>query len=405
MANPPPHPRRLRAFFFPPIVMLYLFLAACMRTPEALPPPMPTPVPATLPSEAGSIPTPIQTPTPSPTVQPDCSIPVTPANCARLPGSGATDAACPGIRRDSVSRLRQIALARQPSIRALAFSPDDSKLAAASGDANGDLAGVAVQCALNGMLAADYRHSEPVWDIAFSPDGRYLAYASSCSNHACTFVRTASTGALTQTLPGGNIAYALAFSPDNALLALAGAPEEVTFLFSTSDWTGRGVLNPHEYVSYDLAFFPNGHRLAVAGIHGEVHFWDTATGSMLGLVYETLPVYRVSLSPDGGKLAAVYCSIKSPWACANGRIIVWNTATASRLAEIGGHVQAAAFSPDGRLLAVGSGPEDARLRFYDTSTWSIVAEFDAEVDQIAFSPDGRFLALADGAGLQVWGAE
>jgi WD40 repeat protein len=244
-----------------------------------------------------------------------------------MPASATSnpDPACPGIRRNSIGRVSQNRLVREPAIRALAFSSDDSQLAVASGDIDGNLTGVSVRCAATGMVMADYAHSETVWDVAFSPDGRFLAYATSCSHHACTFIRDAADGELKQTLSGGDVAYALAFSPEGDTLAIAGAPDEVTYLYATADWTTRGALNPHEYVSYDLAYFPSGHRLAVAGIHGEVHFWDTATGSMLGLVYETKPVYRISISPDGGLLAVVYCSIKSPWYCADGHIIIWNT--------------------------------------------------------------------------------
>ena len=110
--------------------------------------------------------------------------------------------------------------------------------------------------------------------------------------------------------------------------------------------------------------------------------------------------YALVFSPDGRSLAALGLqdSCISLWEAPTGRLIrKWKADDADRHGEL-------AFSPCGRLLAVGSSDG---LRLWDPYSGRLVrqlADHRKGVDGIAFSPCGRLLAAAvwfDGA-VDVW---
>jgi WD40 repeat protein len=113
-----------------------------------------------------------------------------------------------------------------------------------------------------------------------------------------------------------------------------------------------------------------------------------------------LGVRAVAFSPDGKLLAAGTGEPRE-----QGTVTVWDVATARvrlRHAEKTG-VPGVAFSPDGKTLAIASYDNAARL--IDVATGKVRATFahPKEVRSVAFSPDGKRLATAcwDGA-LRLW---
>lgn len=104
------------------------------------------------------------------------------------------------------------------------------------------------------------------------------------------------------------------------------------------------------------------------------------------------PVAAVAFSPDG-KLLAVG---------SYGRVTVWDLAAAKPakvLTNVLGAVNDLKFSPDGSLLAVAGGQPSARgdLRLFATKDWSLAASLGGHLDTVscvAFSPDGARLASA-----------
>jgi dipeptidyl aminopeptidase/acylaminoacyl peptidase len=141
-----------------------------------------------------------------------------------------------------------------------------------------------------------------------------------------------------------------------------------------------------------VTFAPGGQHLASTGTDGTVWLWDLATGERVAkFQHSNNAVQAAAFSPDGKLLAAG----------AEGVVLVWEIATRRQTARLAGTwVQ---FSPDGTLLAAESGNT---VRLWDVATWRDVAalkEGKAEVFRLAFSPEGRLLATgaADGT-LQLW---
>ena len=104
------------------------------------------------------------------------------------------------------------------------------------------------------------------------------------------------------------------------------------------------------------------------------------------------PVAAVAFSPDG-KLLAVG---------SYGRVTVWDLADAKPtqvLTQVLGAVNDVKFSPDGKLLAVAGGQPSARgdLRLFATTDWKLAASLGGHLDTVScvsFSPDGARLASA-----------
>lgn len=82
------------------------------------------------------------------------------------------------------------------------------------------------------------------------------------------------------------VILALAFSPDGAQLAVAGAGSEVN-LYSTESGERSASLKGHKAGIYTIAFHPNGKQIATAGFDGSVRIYDAATGN---LIKEFIPV-------------------------------------------------------------------------------------------------------------------
>ncbi|MFJ7903964.1 helix-turn-helix domain-containing protein [Streptomyces sp. NPDC096198] len=238
----------------------------------------------------------------------------------------------------------------------------------------------------------------PVNSLAFSPDDRLLATAS--SDGTVLLRRLADRRTVTRlTLPGR--VRSVAFSPDGAALA-AGSTGGPVRLWSTADGRTRAVLPERTAGARAVAFDPRGRTLAVAGRDGTVQLWDTGPAhrarAVLGGHVGT--VTALAYSPDGRTLAS---------AGSDRTVRLWSTDAARPLAELRGHtdeVLGVAFSPDGRTLA--SGGVDRTVRLWDVAarrpTATLTGHGD-DVNGVAWTPDGASVVSAGGDGTtRLWDA-
>jgi WD40 repeat protein len=202
----------------------------------------------------------------------------------------------------------------------LAYRPDGKRLVAAShatglgGTLIGDLAAWDVT---TGRMVWRRWSDKPVLAVAFSPDGKHLARVSLDQSVA---LHDAQNGRVLRTLRRGVLlqgAYfslaGVAFSPDGKLVAAGGGntldlnqPSGVTIWDST---TGRlrARFEGHTGLVSSVCFTRDGTRLASASIDlnramvGEIKLWDVQNGSEVLTLDGQL---AAAFSPDGHLLAS-----------------------------------------------------------------------------------------------------
>jgi len=149
---------------------------------------------------------------------------------------------------------------------------------------------------------------------------------------------------------------------------------------------------------------PAGRRLALAGLDRRVAVVDVAAGGRVSPVWSgSFPVAKaLAWSADGERLAFGYevprtgVDRRGP----KGRVAVWSAASGAVVdVRVGASARSLAFSPSGRLLAIGD--SDGDLAALDVTRLPEGVErvgggdlaSDSDIDALAFSPDGRWLGV------------
>jgi WD40 repeat protein len=284
-------------------------------------------------------------------------------------------------------------------LRAVAFSPDRHLLATGGSDG-----GLRLWDAASGRPVQTLRgHTQAVTAVAFRPDGRAIATAG--ADGTVKFWDPAARPELVAVRPFGHDVAVLHFSPDgHDLLALGSAPAagggHALTARSLDPQTGT-ERDAHPLLAglrTRAAVSPDGRLLACAEDADVVHLFDAAGRELWSSRMTDGFIRQVLFAPDGRAVYAVGGQKPSTADPTWEVLRAWATDTGHELAAATGLARGkltrAAFSPDGRLLAVAS---DGTVTLWETQGLTPLTSFQAHtraIESLSFSADGSRLATA-----------
>lgn len=288
----------------------------------------------------------------------------------------------------------------QGEIRFVAFSPDGKKLAA-SGDRMIHLWNAATGQPLAGSGPRPVARTS----LSVSPDGGKLA-----SNGGGTSPRIWSVGSrqILVSLEEKQPIHGVAFSADGRWLA--GAAESHIRLWDASTGQPKSALVGPEESTTVVAFSKDGQLLASGSSSGlAVWIWRVPEGEPVLLIPDALDgctVEALAFHPEGRLLAVGGIDYMATGG-SSGAISVWDLNERAEIAVFLGGVQALAFHPSGQRLA--SASVDQSICIWDMDTRDILGEcvgHEGTVTCVAYSPDGKWLASGgEDRTLRLWNAD
>jgi len=174
-------------------------------------------------------------------------------------------------------------------------------------------------------------------------------------------------------------------------------------IWNTTTWSNVLTYGiPYGYLTAD-SFSPNRNYFATLSLAdptlGTVRVWNTITGNEVQIHQShSKGVLNIAWSPDGTQIASDD----------GNSVEVWNATTGNT--DITLHtdsgVLAIVWSPDGTRIAVAS---ETSIQIWDVATGNSLLTFRGPaggVQSAAWSPDGRYIALSDinGPDVQIWDA-
>ncbi|KAH8807278.1 putative wd40 protein [Xylogone sp. PMI_703] len=228
-------------------------------------------------------------------------------------------------------------------------------------------------------------HSGPINSVAISLNGQLLA---SSSTDGTIKLWDLTTGELHQTLNVYSNVLSVTFSPDIQLLA-SGSIDGIIRLWDLTTGELYQTLQDH---SGPVVISPNGQLLVFSSNGQVIELWSIT--SQLYLIMEGYSghsghINSAAFSPNGGLLA----------------FTLWDPTIGEIPHVLEDRIEAilsVTFSPNGQLLACGS---SSGIKLWDLTTWKLCqtitdithqSSSPGRISLVEFSPDGQFLTSSSG---------
>ncbi len=280
-------------------------------------------------------------------------------------------------------------------VNAIAFSPKGEYLATAGGDGTARVWNLSTDQEVQPM-----KHPGAVQTAAFSPDGQFLATTS--VNNIVKIWNTDNSTPRTDLSAGRSDKSRVnnaAFSPDGRWLVSA-SDDGKAYVWKTQNWEQVLVLrNPNSAAEGDpknglnsASFDSTGKRIVTARLDGSAQIWDAETGEVLAELKDNCSqdqcgILSAAFNTEGNIVGTL---------SEGGKINIWNVKKKIAMPisdENKGVFSTFAFSPDGKMLAAGSGDI---ITFWRVDTVSKISLDRSMIHPgglraLAFSPDGKHL--------------
>ena len=305
-----------------------------------------------------------------------------------------------------------------------AVSPGGEQLAFCSGKQE-----FSVQEVSTGKITT-YSAKEQVFQVKYSPDGRYLAAGRNILNTETGEV----TPLPTQANPGSSFDE-IAFSTNGELIAIVNEdrfphPTRPTVIEIWNLQTKKLIqkFTKDRFLIYQMAFSPDGHYLAVAG--DAISLWDIQIGKCVKTMGSKLTPSdnifpdpddypSIAYSPDGKHLAAVLKSIYSTdqqkKTHGTQTIEIWDTEQEKVVKTLDGGpytLDKLQYSPDGQFIATGRTIYDSfdmirdAVWIWDVNRGEVVKKLplypDSSLLTMDYSADGNYISASGSYYTKIW---
>ncbi|KIK50575.1 hypothetical protein GYMLUDRAFT_182608, partial [Collybiopsis luxurians FD-317 M1] len=231
--------------------------------------------------------------------------------------------------------------------------------------------------------------------VAFSPNGSKLV---SGSHDATVCIWDALTGDQILQMKGHtNAVHSVDFSRDGSKV-ISGSDDRTVRLWNAVNGEQEMIMNGHTEKVYSVSFSSDGSKVVSGSADRTIQMWDAVTGNrLIEIVGHTSAVYSVAFSPDGTNIVSGSKDV----------ICIWNASTGAELKQMNeqcGGVRSVGFSLDGTILVSGSA---FGASIWDPVTGDQLKQLDSHINvitSVAISSDGSLVVSGSDKIVCIWDA-